>query len=258
MKRIAIPCECKHGLDADVSCSFVHAPYFCLVDVDEQKIVADSVLPNPEHGRPARRGVLPNLLHKERVNTVLAGGIGERATALFESLEIEVFSCITGTVREAVEDMIAGRITVHTPCKEISSEHFNYDEPLPGTPDPSVERVMLATLDDEPTVDSLMDSRFARGRTLAVFSLRDGSLSVALKPPEGSRDERIAKLVKKALELKVGAVIAYRVSTVAVRALQESKIEVWQLDEEGIDVGEALELLKAGELDRLLLAGSPV
>jgi predicted Fe-Mo cluster-binding NifX family protein len=43
---------------------------------------------------------------------MIAGNLGPRAVELFQQSGIEVFTCATGTVREAIEDWKAGMLTV--------------------------------------------------------------------------------------------------------------------------------------------------
>jgi predicted Fe-Mo cluster-binding NifX family protein len=82
---IALPIQ-----DDRVSAHFGHPDYFLLVSTDPatREIVDRRRLMPPPH----QPGVLPLWLAENGVNGVLAGGIGGRARALFESRGIEVVS----------------------------------------------------------------------------------------------------------------------------------------------------------------------
>ncbi len=67
---------------------FGHCEQFALIEVDEEtkKIVAKKVILPPPH----EPGVLPEWLHKEGVDLVIAGGMGQRAQSLFAAKGIKV------------------------------------------------------------------------------------------------------------------------------------------------------------------------
>ena len=81
--RIAIPVAagalCMH---------FGHCEQFALVDVDEGAktiLKTDYVTPPPHEP-----GVLPRWLHEQGANVIIAGGMGQRAQALFAQNGIQV------------------------------------------------------------------------------------------------------------------------------------------------------------------------
>lgn len=81
--RFAVPTNngvlCEH---------FGHCERFALVDVDDvtNAVVATQDVTPPPH----EPGVLPRWLHTQGVNTVIAGGMGQRAQALFAENRIRV------------------------------------------------------------------------------------------------------------------------------------------------------------------------
>jgi predicted Fe-Mo cluster-binding NifX family protein len=91
--RVAIPIEgqrlCAH---------FGHCTLFALLDVDEetQRVVASQTVTPPPHAP----GVLPEWLKQQRVDVVIAGGMGSRAQALFTSAGVQV---VTGAPEETAE-----------------------------------------------------------------------------------------------------------------------------------------------------------
>ena len=107
-KRIAIPTRGTAGLDDMIEEHFGRAQHYALIDVEGGKIVATEVVDVPfaEH----EPGDLPNWLHSQGVDVVLAWGMGPRAVEYFEQFGIEVVTGATGTVREVVEGYVRGNL----------------------------------------------------------------------------------------------------------------------------------------------------
>jgi len=91
--KIAVPLAggklCQH---------FGHCQEFALVSVSGGKITAVAKKTPPPH----EPGVLPAWLAKEGVDTVLAGGMGERAQAIFREKGIKVVCGVAGGKPEEV------------------------------------------------------------------------------------------------------------------------------------------------------------
>jgi len=107
-KKIAVPTRGKAGLDDQVEEHFGRARHYTLIDVEDGKIVKTEVLDVPfdEHGP----GDLPNWLHSQGAEAVLAWGMGPRAVEFFEGLGIEVVTGATGPVRAVVAGYINGNL----------------------------------------------------------------------------------------------------------------------------------------------------
>ena len=106
--RIAIPTQGTAGLDDRVEEHFGRARYCTLIDIENGEITDTEVLdvPSAEHGP----GDLPNWLHSQGADAVLAWGMGPRAVEFFEQLGIEVVTGATGGVRDVVEGFIRGNL----------------------------------------------------------------------------------------------------------------------------------------------------
>ncbi len=95
--RIAIPLAqgrlCPH---------FGHCEEFALVDVDSQtkEIASVAKLQPPVH----QPGVLPAWLGEQKVNVIIAGGMGRRAQQLFAQSGIEV---VVGASPESPEVLVS-------------------------------------------------------------------------------------------------------------------------------------------------------
>jgi predicted Fe-Mo cluster-binding NifX family protein len=95
--RIAIPVVqnklCPH---------FGHCDQFAILDIDEdlKKITNKSELTPPAHAP----GVLPQWLHENKVNIIIAGGMGQRAQQLFAQNDIKV---VIGAAAGSPEDIVS-------------------------------------------------------------------------------------------------------------------------------------------------------
>ncbi len=102
--RIAIPLAGGH-----LSQHFGHCEQFAFFDVDAAscKVAARHEAAAPDH----QPGLLPRWLKDQGVTVVIAGGIGERAQALFTAVSIEVIAGVAGGDPESlVEQYLAGSL----------------------------------------------------------------------------------------------------------------------------------------------------
>jgi predicted Fe-Mo cluster-binding NifX family protein len=102
--KIAIPVT-----GGTLSSHFGHCESFALVDVDaaQSKIVRREDVAAPPH----EPGLLPAWLAERGVNAIIAGGMGQRARALFAQQDIEVVVGVNTDLPEAlVSDYLAGTL----------------------------------------------------------------------------------------------------------------------------------------------------
>jgi ATP-binding protein involved in chromosome partitioning len=104
--KIAIPLA-----DGKLTAHFGHCAQFAIVDVDrESKTIKEQVVLDPPAHEP---GVLPAWLAEQGVGVIIAGGMGQRAQALFTSKNIEVVVGAAADTPEAlVSDYLAGMLQV--------------------------------------------------------------------------------------------------------------------------------------------------
>ena len=81
--RIAIPLA-----QGKLTLHFGHCEQFAIIDVNEEtkEISSREDLTPPAH----EPGVLPQWLHEQNVNVIIAGGMGQRAQQLFTQNDIKV------------------------------------------------------------------------------------------------------------------------------------------------------------------------
>jgi predicted Fe-Mo cluster-binding NifX family protein len=113
--RIAVATDADRGLDSPVSMHFGHTACFVVVDVENTQIGAVRSEPNPfldAHGCGQLAGVVANT----GAQVLLAGGMGQGALQAFEPYRIEVATGASGTVRQAVEQYLGGRLRGVASC----------------------------------------------------------------------------------------------------------------------------------------------
>ncbi|MBC7129965.1 NifB/NifX family molybdenum-iron cluster-binding protein [Candidatus Bathyarchaeota archaeon] len=107
-ERIVVPTEDENGLNARLSEHFGRAPYFIVVDLNEDGTVANvQAVPNEsEHfggfGRP------PDCILQLKPNAVITYGMGPRALSIFQSKGVAVLRTNASTVKEVVEAYTKG------------------------------------------------------------------------------------------------------------------------------------------------------
>jgi predicted Fe-Mo cluster-binding NifX family protein len=81
--KIAIPLA-----EGKLCMHFGHCQQFALIEVDEagKRVTGKQLLTPPPH----EPGVLPQWLHEQGANVIIAGGMGQRAQALFAQHGIKV------------------------------------------------------------------------------------------------------------------------------------------------------------------------
>jgi predicted Fe-Mo cluster-binding NifX family protein len=102
MVRIVVPVMNKTGLDAQLSEHFGRAPYFTVIELDENRsVVSQRTVPNTsEHfggtGRP------PDRILQFKPDALITYGMGPRALNIFQSANVAVLQANANTVRDVV------------------------------------------------------------------------------------------------------------------------------------------------------------
>ena len=91
--RIAIPL-----VQGKLSLHFGHCDQFAIFDIDDdlKKIINREDATPPGHAP----GILPQWLHENNVNVIIAGGMGQRAQQLFTQNDIKVVTGVSGQTPE--------------------------------------------------------------------------------------------------------------------------------------------------------------
>ncbi|MFH1505292.1 MAG: NifB/NifX family molybdenum-iron cluster-binding protein [Candidatus Omnitrophota bacterium] len=93
--------------DGDVvSAHFGRCPSFTIVELEGSKVISKQAIDNPGH----HPGFLPQFLKEKGVNTIIAGGMGQRAQMLFDESGIKAIMGIDGSVDEVIKQAAAGTL----------------------------------------------------------------------------------------------------------------------------------------------------
>lgn len=121
MKRIALACEDGSGLEGYLSAHFGRCPFYTFVEVEGDQIVKSEVVRNPYF--PSHQpGVIPEFIHSQRADVMIAGGMGPRAIDFFTQFGIDVATGIRGKVRDIVEAYLKGKIQGIVACDQHGHE----------------------------------------------------------------------------------------------------------------------------------------
>ncbi|OGP89101.1 MAG: hypothetical protein A2156_11620 [Deltaproteobacteria bacterium RBG_16_48_10] len=122
MKRIALSCDGGFGLEASLSPHFGRCPFYVLVDVTDDQIAGFQVVKNPYFPNH-QPGVIPQFIHSQKANVMIAGGMGPRAIDFFAQFGIDVATGVQGKVRDIVEAYLRGEIQGIVACEHHGQDH---------------------------------------------------------------------------------------------------------------------------------------
>ncbi len=98
---------------------FGYCQMFTIYNVKDKQITSIENVLNPGH----QPGFLPHFLGDMQVNTIISGGMGSKAVDLFNAQGIEVVIGVTGDVKQAALDFIAGKLkSTGVPCSDHAHE----------------------------------------------------------------------------------------------------------------------------------------
>ena len=100
--RIVVPIVDESGLDARLSEHFGRAPYFAVIDLDENgRISSQRTVPNrSEHF--GGRGRPPDRILQLRPNALITYGMGPRALGIFQNARVAVLRANANTVKDVI------------------------------------------------------------------------------------------------------------------------------------------------------------
>lgn len=123
--RIAVSVKENLGLESQVAHHFGRCPYFAVVEVKEKEIQSVSVIGNPyfESHQP---GQVPGFIKEQNAQVMLSGGMGRRAIQFFNDFDIEAATGATGTVLNAVNAYLDGKLRGASSCAESEAHHHRH------------------------------------------------------------------------------------------------------------------------------------
>lgn len=120
--RIAFACDNEVGLESTISAHFGRCPYYVLVDVEGNHITGYQVVKNPYYPNH-QPGVIPQFIHSQKANVMIAGGMGPRAIDFFNQFGIDVATGVQGKVKDIVEAYLRGEIKGMVACEHHGVDH---------------------------------------------------------------------------------------------------------------------------------------
>jgi len=89
-----------------VSSHFGRCQTYTMVDIENGKAVKKELVANPGHAP----GAIPEFLNKRGAEKIVCGGIGTRATQLFEQYGIEILAGVDGIVENVIKKLAQGTL----------------------------------------------------------------------------------------------------------------------------------------------------
>jgi predicted Fe-Mo cluster-binding NifX family protein len=126
MKKIALASEDGSGLEGSLSAHFGRCPFYTFVNVEGDRILGFEVVKNPYFPNH-QPGVIPQFIHSQKANVMIAGGMGPRAIDFFNQLGIDVATGAQGKVGDVVEAYLRGEIQGIVACGHHEHDH-GYEE----------------------------------------------------------------------------------------------------------------------------------
>lgn len=133
--RIAVTADDDRGLESPVGHHLGRSPYIVIVDIEDDLFGHAEVFANPQC-QGHQHGAIPTFVRDLGAEVMLSGGMGRHANALFEQYDIQRASGAAGTVRQAISDFLAGKLSGVEPCPgEGAHEGHSHDHRIrPGQP----------------------------------------------------------------------------------------------------------------------------
>ncbi len=110
MKKLAFAVDNDAGLDSSISQHFGRAPCFVVVELNDQNESIDVVVHQNPYAGARKPGGIPNFVKTLNADTLVIGGIGQKATEIFSHLDIKIISGVSGNVRTVLDKIIKGEI----------------------------------------------------------------------------------------------------------------------------------------------------
>ena len=120
--KVAIPSE-KPEMGSKMSPIFGRCPHFMIVEIEAGKIVKSEAVANPGINQPGGAGMAAaQELSKYGVNTLIAGTVGPKAAIALDTIGMEIYTPIEGTVQENVDAFMSGNLAKANPQGRLFKE----------------------------------------------------------------------------------------------------------------------------------------
>jgi len=114
--RVALPTNDRNYVDAH----FGHAKEFAIYDIVNNKIENKLFIVSPPHAP----GVIPQFLNQQGINTIITGGMGERAMNIFKENNVDVILGANGSIDDVLKQYIKGFLeSKGSACSHHGDDH---------------------------------------------------------------------------------------------------------------------------------------
>ena len=123
--RIAFASEDKLGMEGEVSAHFGRCPYYTLLEVEEE-VESWKVVDNPYLGNHVP-GKVPEFIHSQKADVMIAGGMGPRAIEFFDGYGIEAVTGAFGKIEDALDAYLRGELRGAGGCHHDHPESCGHE-----------------------------------------------------------------------------------------------------------------------------------
>ena len=108
-----------------VSAHFGRCPFFTIIDIEDGKIKKKETISNPGH----HPGFIPQFLHERGVECIIAGGMGTKATGLFNEMNINTIVGISGKIDNVISQILNGILKGgESLCRPGAGKGYGFDK----------------------------------------------------------------------------------------------------------------------------------
>jgi predicted Fe-Mo cluster-binding NifX family protein len=117
--RVAFPTNDRKTVEEH----FGHCKEFAVYEIVNGELTSTEYLTSPAH----TPGALPNFLATKSVNTIISGGMGQKAIDIFQSNKIEVVLSVKGSIESNLKNFIDGiLVSKNEPCSHNHDHNCNH------------------------------------------------------------------------------------------------------------------------------------
>ncbi|RLJ00512.1 MAG: dinitrogenase iron-molybdenum cofactor biosynthesis protein [Candidatus Aenigmatarchaeota archaeon] len=107
--KIAFASEENKGLESTLSCHLGRCPYYLFVEIENNDIKNVEIKENPFFNRH-EPGIIPQFIVKQKVDVIIAGGMGPRAMSWFEKLKVKTIITKPRKIKDILKDYLSGKL----------------------------------------------------------------------------------------------------------------------------------------------------
>ena len=108
-----------------VSAHFGRCPTFTILEIEDGKVLKREEISNPGH----HPGYLPKFFNEMGVSCIIAGGMGQRASLLFDEFQVQPILGISGSIEDVMSRLENGTLEGgESLCKPGAGKGYGQDK----------------------------------------------------------------------------------------------------------------------------------